>query len=123
MKIILDTHMYLWALGDPDKIDGERLFEIQSPVNTIYVSSVSIAEMAIKSSIGKLNFDFDPVEIAAESGFEMLDFTGHDAMVLKDLPLHHRDPFDRMLIAQSLNRKIPVLTNDPKFSQYACRVV
>jgi PIN domain nuclease of toxin-antitoxin system len=77
----------------------------------------------IKSSIGKLEINFDPVEMAKESGFALLDFSSDAALLLKDLPFHHRDPFDRMLIVQSLSHNFPIMTQDPKMAQYGCRVV
>ncbi len=77
----------------------------------------------IKASIGKLAVAFNPAEIALETGFELLDFTGNDAVLLKDLPLHHKDPFDRMLITQSINNKYPLMSDDIKLSQYNCRLI
>ena len=91
--------------------------------NIVYVSSISVAEIMIKASIGKLDVDFDPNEEITRAGFEVLDFTGRDAARLKTLPFHHRDPFDRMLISQSLETGIPILTQDPWFSQYDCRLL
>ncbi len=123
MKIIIDTHIFLWAISEPDKIDVSQRTELETVVNTIYVSSVSIVELMIKSSLGKLQLNFDPVEIAEKSGFELLDFSAQDAMQLKEMPFHHKDPFDRMLIAQSLARDIAVMTNDGKFGLYDCKVV
>jgi len=123
VKIILDTHIFLWCLGEPEKITPDKKFEIETLSNSVYLSAVSIAEMMIKASIGKLTIDFNPVDKAHESGFEILDFSATDALLLKDLPFHHRDPFDRMLIAQSLHNNFPILTDDRKFSRYNCRLV
>ncbi len=91
--------------------------------NTIYVSAISIAELMIKSSIGKLIIDFNPATLAQESGFLRLDFNADAALLLKEMPFHHRDPFDRMLIAQSLTKGYPIMTEDPKISIYDCRVL
>jgi len=91
--------------------------------NTIYVSSVTITELMIKSSIGKLQIDFDPIAIAKESGFEMLDFSGEDALALKEMPFHHKDPFDRMLISQAMNRKFYLMSDDGKFDAYDCKLI
>ena len=77
----------------------------------------------LKASIGKIEIDFNPVEMADNSGFELLDFTGRDAILLKDLPLHHKDPFDRMLIAQSIANKFYIMSDDIKFSQYECQLI
>lgn len=123
MKIILDTHIFLWALAEPARISVKRLDELQLISNIVYVSSITVTELMIKSSIGKIEVPIDPVETAIQSGFEMLDYSGADALLLRDLPFHHKDPFDRMLIAQSLSRKIPIMTDDRKFSSYDCKVI
>ncbi len=123
MKLLLDTHIFLWALSDPGKITQPQRRVIESTASIVYVSAISIAEITIKASIGKLTVNFDPVDEAERAGFEMLDYSGRDAAALQDLPFHHRDPFDRMLIAQSIQRRIPLITNDPAFNRYACRVV
>ena len=102
MKILIDTHIFLWALADPSRISDGKRAELETLANTVYVSSVSIAEIMIKSSIGKMKVEYDPVEMVQQSGFELLDFRGQDALLLKNMPFHHKDPFDRMLIAQSV---------------------
>ncbi len=91
--------------------------------NTIYISAASIAELMIKASIKKLQIDFNPVEVARKSGFAMLDFSANAALLLKDLPFHHKDPFDRMLIAQSITDSYPIMTEDPKIALYNCQVL
>ncbi len=123
MKIILDTHIFLWALADPDKIGEERLREIEIRSNRIFISSISIAELMIKASLGKIKINFNPVEMAEKSGFELLDFTSRDALVLKSLPSHHRDPFDRMIIAQGMVNKYCIMSNDEKFFHYDCKLL
>lgn len=123
MKIILDTHIFLWALADPARIEKRKRDEIESPVNSVFVSSISIAELVIKASVGKIKVDFDPVAMIEACGFEALDFTRGDAVLLKSLPFHHRDPFDRMLITQCLSRNFYILTDDEKFRFYDCKVL
>lgn len=121
MKLLLDTHLFLWAISEPDRLSSEEKRKVESLANIVYISAISIAEIAIKASVGKLALDFDPCEQAVRAGFELLDFTGRDAMCLKSLPFHHRDPFDRMLISQSIETGIPILTQDPAFLSYNCR--
>jgi PIN domain nuclease of toxin-antitoxin system len=123
MRMILDTHIFLWALAEPHRIPEKKRAEIESSANTVYVSSISIAEVMIKASLDKLKVDFDPVEEAKKCGFELLDFSGRDALHLGKLPFHHRDPFDRMLISQSLATGIPLMTEDSKFQLYDCRII
>lgn len=123
MKIIIDTHIFLWSLADPARLTKNRLYELESQTNIIYVSSITIAELMIKASIGKLRIDFDPLELAEQSGFELLDFSGRDALLLRNLPFHHRDPFDRMLISQSIATKYPLMTDDDNIKAYDCQVM
>ena len=123
MKLILDTHIFLWALSDPKQISAAQRHMIESRANIVYVSSISVAEIMIKASLGKLDVDFDPSDQMSKAGFEPLDFTVRDALRLKSLPFHHRDPFDRMLISQGLETGIPILTQDVMFNRYDCRLL
>ncbi len=123
MKILLDTHMFLWSIAEPEKLSEKFRSRLELPTNTIFVSSITIAELMIKHSIGKLNILFDPVQIALESGFELLDFSPDDALLLKELPFHHKDPFDRMLIAQGICNKLHLMSVDSKFPLYGCKLV
>ena len=123
MKLLLDTHIFLWALSEPNRLTQKQVIAMEDPTNTVYVSSISITEIAIKASLGKLELVFDPLDAAEKSGFEMLDFSAKDALLLKDLPLHHRDPFDRMLIAQAISRKLIIATQDSIIDQYDCRTL
>ena len=123
MNIIIDTHIFLWALSEPLKINDKKRSMLEDLSNTIYVSAISIAELMLKASIEKLKIDFNPVTLARESGFSLLDFSADAALLLKELPFHHKDPFDRMLIAQSLANGYPIMTEDPKIALYECRVL
>ena len=123
MRIIIDTHIFLWSLADPKRIAPQKRRELTTPTNIIYVSSITIAEIMIKASIGKLDIDFDPTELALQSGFELLDFTSMAALQLKSLPFHHKDPFDRMLICQSLCHSYPLMTDDTKIALYDCEIL
>ena len=123
MKIIIDTHIFLWSLAAPTRIAEHKLNELETPTNIIYVSAITIAEIMIKASIGKLDINFDPRELALQSGFELLDFTSQAALLLQDLPFHHKDPFDRMLICQSLFHEYPLMTDDKNIAQYDCKIL
>jgi PIN domain nuclease of toxin-antitoxin system len=120
MRILIDTHIYLAALSAPEHLSASQRSELTSLANVIYVSSVSIAEIMIKASLGKLSVDFDPVEATETMGFQPLNFSAQDAVLLKDLPFHHRDPFDRMLIAQSIAQRTRLMSNDRSFTMYDC---
>ncbi len=123
MNIIIDTHIFLWALADPSRLTASHRRELENPVNAVYLSSVSVTELMIKASLGQLQLGFDPIDMARQSGFELLDYSAEDAAPLRALPFHHRDPFDRMLIAQSLARGYRLMSNDTKFEHYECRLV
>lgn len=123
MKIIIDTHIFLWAISEPEKLNKKYKQALETLSNTIYVSSISITELMIKSSIGKIEINFNPIEVAQESGFELLDFSSEDALLLKSMPFHHKDSFDRMLISQAINRKFRLMSDDSKFEDYDCRLV
>ena len=96
---------------------------MEDPTNTAHVSSIVITEIASKASLGKLELGFDPIDAAKSSGFEMLDFSAKDALLLKDLPFHHRDPFDRMLITQAISRKLIFVIQDSLMDPYNCRTL
>ncbi len=123
MKLLLDTHIFLWALSEPNRLSQKQVIAMEDPTNTVYVSSISITEIAIKASLGKLELVFDPLDAAEKSGFEMLDFSAKDALILTDLPFHHRDPFDRMLITQAISRRLIIATQDSLIDQYDCRTL
>jgi PIN domain nuclease of toxin-antitoxin system len=117
-------HPYLlWALSEPNRLSPKQVIAMEDPTNTVYVSSISITEIAIKASLGKLELVFDPLDAAEKSGFEMLDFSAKDALLLKDLPFHHRDPFDRMLITQAISRKLIIATQDSIIDRYDCQIL
>jgi PIN domain nuclease of toxin-antitoxin system len=123
LRILIDTHIFLRALAAPERLTPTQLGELESLANTIYVSSISIAEIMIKASLGKLTFEFDPIVYTEEMGFQPLNFSAQDAVLLKELPFHHRDPFDRMLIAQSIAQRTRVMSDDPSFTLYDCNLV
>jgi PIN domain nuclease of toxin-antitoxin system len=104
-------------------IDPHRLDELQSQTNTIYVGSISIAEIAIEASLGKLSAEFNAVRMIEMCGFEQLGFRCEDAAMLRDLPAHHKDPFDRMLIVQSISNQYSIMTDDAKFGKYNCVII
>ena len=123
MKLLLDTHILLHALTEPERLARKRSESIENPANTVFVSAVSIAEIAIKVSIGKLHVDVDLLSAVEDAGFEWLDFSPREALQLAELPLHHRDPFDRMLVVQSQTNGLTLVTDDSKLANYDCRIL
>ena len=123
MNIIVDTHIFLWALSEPERLSEKSVFELKRTDNSVFLSAVSVTEIMIKASLGKLDFIYNPIDLARETGFETIEFSVDDALRLKELPFHHRDPFDRMLIAQSICRDFALMSTDEKFSHYSCQLI
>lgn len=123
MKVLLDTHILLWAISNPALLSQKRVQTLQNLSNTIFVSSISVAEIAIKTFLGKLHVDFDIENIINESGFEELRFSIKEAKLLQKLPFYHKDPFDRMLICQALSNDIYLMSDDSKFCDYNVNLV
>ena len=107
----------------PGRLSAAHRSELESRANIIHLSSVSVAEIMIKASLDKLRFDHDVIACAERLGFEPLDFSAQDAALLKDLPFRHRDPFDRMLVAQSLARNIRLMSDDRRLAEYDCSLI
>ena len=123
MKLLLDTHILLHALTEPERLSRERNESIENPANVVFVSAVSMAEIAVKVSIGKLCVDVDLLPAVEQAGFEWLDLSPREALQVAVLPLHHRDPFDRMLVAQSQINDLILVTDDSKIADYDCRTL
>lgn len=118
MNILIDTHIFLWLLNDPSKINTQYLKHLKNTKNAIYMSSMSMVELIIKSSIGKLQIEFDIEQEANAMDIEVVSFDAQDALQLSKLPLHHKDPFDRMIIAQTMRKNYVLMSDDAKFGQY-----
>ena len=124
MRLLIDTHALLWALGAPARLPIRVRDALRTPSNTVYVSAASVWEIAIKAALGKVNADIDEVaDAAADVGFEGLSITIAHAQRVRRLPDHHRDPFDRMLIAQAVEEGLTVVTRDRAFAEYPVQVM
>lgn len=118
MKLLLDTHALLWALTNPKELDPGAREMIVSPENLVYTSLSSLWELQIKESIGKLKLPGDFFEILEPSGFELLPILLAHLKTLRRLPLLHRDPFDRILVAQAQSEQLTLVTRDREIMQY-----
>ncbi len=118
MRLLLDSQVVLWALECPERLSEEAVTAIIDPMNSVDVSVASIWELAIKQSIGKLKVDGDLREHLTLQSFSELPVLGEHALAVRDLPLHHRDPFDRLLIAQARCEGLTIVTADPAFAVY-----
>ncbi len=123
---LLDTNVLLAALLAPERLPQEVVVRLTNLSNKVYFSSASIWEVAIKRSLNRSDFDFSPVDIhrlALDTGFSELMVKGEDCYPLASLPWHHRDPFDRLLIAQAQSLPAYLLTTDGILHQYSDLVV
>lgn len=117
LRFLLDTHILLWAISDDARLSSNHRRLIESG-DGIAVSAVSIWEIAIKRSSGKLHVDGDIVELLKARGIPVVAINEHHAAQVENLAGHHRDPFDRMLIAQAQVEGLSILTADPTFVRY-----
>ena len=123
MRLLLDTQaLILWVLGLPGLSPAART-ALPDPDHDVLVSVASPWEATIKRSIGKLDFPEDLDGMMREYGFALLPITLAHLAALSRLPLHHRDPFDRLLAAQAISEGVPIVTGDPQLAAYGVRVV
>ncbi|MDD2702192.1 MAG: type II toxin-antitoxin system VapC family toxin [Sideroxydans sp.] len=123
---LLDTNVLLAALLAPERLPQDVVAGVADAANTVYFSAASIWEIAIKRSLNRTDFDFSPKDIhrlALDTGFTELPVKGEDCYPLVDLPWRHRDPFDRLLIAQAQSLPAYLLTTDGTLSRYSELVV
>ncbi len=123
MRLLLDTHALLWWLSDDTKLGAEARSAIADGSNEILVSTVSLAEIAIKRSLGKLHAPASILEVSIDEGFAELPLLSTHAAALARLPWHHRDPFDRLLLAQAEVEDLVVVTADRRFADYSARLL
>ena len=122
MAFLCDTHIAIWLWQSPNRLSGAQS-EILLSDAPRWLSVASIWEMAIKAGLGKLEVPERISETAEASGFDILPISATHAEAVRDLPAHHNDPFDRMLIAQARVEAVPILTRDPRFAAYGVRVI
>lgn len=122
MRILLDTHILLWAQIEPARLPKAIRADLEDPRNAVLFSAASIWEIAIKAQLGRGDFTFKPEEIlqaAQTSGMIELPVTSAAAALVAQLPPHHRDPFDRLLVAQALAEPAHLFTADSALAPYS----
>lgn len=117
MSLLLDTHVALWGLAGDPALSQDFLDRLRHDPD-IYLSPVTIWEITIKAALGKLAAPADLVERVRDMGFRDLPITSAHAIFAGRLPLHHRDPFDRMLVAQAAVEGLTLVTRDPEIGRY-----
>lgn len=123
MRLLLDTNAFLWWRDSSPQLSGRVGDLIRDPANQIVVSIVSFWEIAIKRGLGKLGYLEDFGEVMAEEDFHLLTIAYVHLRTLEEMPPHHGDPFDRLLIAQSISEGTPIATSDHVFARYDVRTL
>ena len=127
MRLLLDTHTFLWAAGNPDQMRPEARDAIEDSANEVFVSAAVAWEITIRVALGKLTVPSAPAvwfpARARSSGFQVLDITAAHALAVGGLPDVHKDPFDRIMIAQAQLEGLTFVTRDPENQKYPIRVL
>jgi PIN domain nuclease of toxin-antitoxin system len=119
MKLLLDTHVLLWWLDDPAELSEPAAAAIRDVANVVSVSAATAWEIVIKKALGKLEAPDNLDEVLRTCHFTPLPITVAHALAVQSLPMHHRDPFDRMLVAQAHVEGMTIVTCDPKVLEYS----
>lgn len=127
MSILIDTHVFLWAAGVGGRLSESAKTLLDDPDQPIFFSAVSSWEIAIKWSKGRLTLPTGPADfvnsVVSAAGLSQLNISIRDSCVVAELPFHHRDPFDRLLIAQARSHGLSVMTADPIIERYDVDVI
>ncbi len=122
MRLLLDTHILLWALIEPDRLSASIFARLQDPANDILFSTATVWEISIKAGLNRAGFRVSPERIVEEAilaGFSELPIRSRAALRVAALPHHHRDPFDRLLVAQAMDEPAILLTADAQLRAYS----
>lgn len=127
MRLLLDTHTFIWLDNSPDQLSTEARKLLQDTNNDLLLSIVSVWEIQIKAQLGRLSLQGDLAKVIQEqqeiNGIELLPITLHHVLALSELPSHHGDPFDRLLISQSRIEDVTLVSRDRIFSSYPVDVL
>ena len=126
MNLLLDTHVALWAITDSPRLAARARDLILSPRSSVWISAATIWEITIKHELGRGDMPVsghDALRYFRESGYRLLAIESEHAAAIEDLPAHHQDPFDRMLIAQALTEPMRLITHDATVARYSDTIV
>lgn len=124
MRLLLDTHALIWALSSPRRLPARVVERLEDPSTVVYASAANTWEIAIKAALGKIEADLDELAKAVrDTGFTELAVTMMHTLRLRELPAHHRDPFDRILVAQALEEGLTLVTHDPVLAGYPAPIL
>lgn len=126
MNLLLDTHVALWAITDSPRLPPSVRERIANPANTVWVSVASLWEITIKHSLGRGDMPVTGAQAKSyfeQSGYRLLNIEAPHVLAVADLPAHHADPFDRLLVAQALAEPLRLITHDPQVARYSDTVI
>jgi PIN domain nuclease of toxin-antitoxin system len=126
LNLLLDTHVALWAITDSPKLPRKARELIESPKSSIWISAATVWEIAIKHSLGRGDMPVssqDALRYFLESGYRFLPVEPEHAAAVEDLPDHHADPFDRILVAQAITEPMRLITHDPVVARYSDTII
>lgn len=127
MNFLLDTHAFIWMDSDADRLSDRVIEILRDRDNTLYLSFASVWEIQIKHQLGKLTLEKPLVEIIheqqAQNALQLLPIRLEHILGLSDLPHHHRDPFDRLIIAQAKHEVLPLISHDPQIAEYEVNLI
>ena len=127
MRLLLDTHTFLWFIQGNDSLSNTAKASIENSENQKLISIASLWEIAIKTSIGKLSVEMSMTDLVEKqvlgNALGILSITPEHLEKLTDLPFHHKDPFDRLIIAQSLAENISIVSRDKMFGDYSAQLI
>lgn len=126
MNLLLDTHIALWAITDSPRLPGKARELIASPKSSVWISAATVWEIAIKHSLGRGDMPVssqDALYYFRESGYGFLPIEPEHAVAIEDLPEHHADPFDRILVAQALVEPMRLITHDAIVARYSDTII
>jgi PIN domain nuclease of toxin-antitoxin system len=126
LNLLLDTHVALWAITESPKLSQKARDLILLPKTTVWVSAASLWEIAIKHSLGRGDMPVsgqDAMRYFQESGYRILAIEAEHAVAVEELPAHHQDPFDRVLVAQALVEPMRLITHDPLVARYSDTII
>nr|VFJ86379.1 MAG: PIN domain nuclease, a component of toxin-antitoxin system (PIN domain) [Candidatus Kentron sp. H]VFJ88250.1 MAG: PIN domain nuclease, a component of toxin-antitoxin system (PIN domain) [Candidatus Kentron sp. H]VFJ95469.1 MAG: PIN domain nuclease, a component of toxin-antitoxin system (PIN domain) [Candidatus Kentron sp. H] len=123
MRLLLDTHVFLWLRFSPEKVSRRALAAYRKPANEVFLSLVSVWEIQIKQQLGKLDLDVPLAQLLYEqrehNAVQFLPIELPHILTMEELPFHHKDPFDRLLIAQAIREEMTLVSSDGVFSEYS----
>jgi PIN domain nuclease of toxin-antitoxin system len=126
LNLLLDTHIALWAITDSPKLSKKAREMIESPKSSVWISAATVWEIAIKHSMGRGDMPVssqDALRYFHDSGYRFLPIEPEHAAAVEELPAHHADPFDRILVAQALVEPMRLITHDPMVAHYSDTII